>query len=252
MNKIIEGDCLESFKLLDDCSIDLIVTSPPYNLGIDYDSWNDNLSWTDYLKWCHLWLNQCYRVLKDDGRICINHYIACKGIDKIDKFPLIDIKIIQEQIGFKTSKLIIWEDKSYNTFTAWGSWKSASSPHIMTPYEGILISYKHHWKKDIKGVDTISADDFKLGVSGVWNIGTTFNKEVPATFPLKLPQLCIELLSFEDNVVLDPFAGSGTTLVAAKMLNRKYIGFEISPNYYAIAQHRLKQINIPEKLSGYW
>lgn len=252
MNKLYNLDCLEGFKLVEDSSIDLIVTSPPYNLGIQYDSWNDNLPWNEYLKWCKLWLKQCYRVLKDDGRICINHYIACRGADKIDKFPLIEIKTIQEQIGFKVSKIIIWEDKSRSCFTAWGSWMSASSPHIQTPYEGILVSYKKQWLKNFKGINTISKQDFIFAVSGVWDIGTSTNKDVPAVFPLKLPQLCIELLSFKDDIVLDPFVGSGTTLVAAKMLNRKYIGFELSPNYFAIAQQRLKQINIPEKLSLYW
>ena len=75
LNNIYNMDCIEGLRLIDDESIDLIVTSPPYNIGIDYDSYIDYIPWKDYLSWCRSWLTECYRVLKPDGRICINHYI---------------------------------------------------------------------------------------------------------------------------------------------------------------------------------
>ena len=141
-------DCVEGLKLIDDNSIDLIVTSPPYNIGIDYDTWKDNMPWGDYLEWCKQWLTECYRVLKPDGRICINHYLNFQDRwDKVSRFPLFDIQSIQHEIGFHVHKLCLWEDNTRKKFTAWGSWLSASSPYINTPYEGILISYKNQWKK---------------------------------------------------------------------------------------------------------
>ena len=247
INNIYNMDCIDGLKLIADDSIDLIVTSPPYNVGIEYDSYEDSIPWEDYLSWCKDWLSECFRVLKDDGRICVNHYIAfrspnfdsngCKDGES-DRFPLFDIKAIMESIGYNVSKLVIWNDPTMKKLTAWGSWLSASSPHIQTPTEGILIGYKKQWKKLTSGKSTISQEDFKEAVSGIWNIGTTIGY-TKACFPEKLPRLCIQLLTYEGDTVLDPFSGSGTTCYVAKGLNRNYIGFEISEAYYNESISRL-------------
>jgi len=243
LNTIYNEDCITGMKKIEDNSIDLIVTSPPYNINIPYADYQDNLNWKDYLKWCEQWLIECYRILKDDGKICINHYICFKDFNKKDdRFPLMDIRAIQEKIGFKVSKLVIWPDKTKSKLTAWGSWLSASSPYIQTPYEGILISYKKQWKKKHKGKSTISKQDFIEGVSGIWNLGTTHNKNIPAVFPLKLPLTCLHLLTYETDIVLDPFLGSGTTAIACKQTNRNYIGFEISKKYYKLAKEKLSEL----------
>ena len=247
LDVIYNCDCLDGFKKLDDNSIDLIVTSPPYNVGIDYDSWEDNMKWNDYLKWCNKWLTECYRVLKDDGRICVNHYIAFSPHDYDSygnfennecRFPLFDFREMMTTIGFNVNKLCIWNDLTLKKPTAWGSWLSASAPNIMTPYEGILIAYKNQWKKMKSGISTISKDEFLEGVSGIWNIGTTIGL-TKANFPEKLPRMCINLLSYYDDVVLDCFMGSGTTAKVSKELGRHYIGFEISKNYYDISCERV-------------
>ncbi len=241
LNNVYNMDCVEGLKLLDDNSVDLIVTSPPYNIGIEYDTWQDTMKWNDYLFWCEKWLKECYRVLKPDGRICINHYLNFHDKqEKVSRFPIIDIKTIQEKIGFNVHKLCLWEDNTRKTFTAWGSYLSASAPYINTPYEGILISYKNQWKKFNKGESTIDKKSFLEGVSGVWKLGTCKSK-TKACFPTTLPYMCINLLSYKGDVVLDPFAGSGTTLIVSKKLKRKYIGFEISPNYCNICKQQLKQ-----------
>ena len=247
LNNIYNIDCLDGIKQINDNTIDLIVTSPPYNVGIEYDVYKDALPWQDYLNWCERWLTECFRVLKDDGRICINHYIAFRspnfdcageknGYD--DRFPLFDFKVIMERIGYNVNKLVIWNDPTMNKFTAWGSWLSASAPHIQTPTEGILIAYKKQWKKLTDGESTIDAETFKEAVSGVWNIGTTTGY-TKACFPEKLPRLCIELLTYKNDIVLDPFSGSGTTCYVAKGLGRRYIGFEISEDYYNQSISRL-------------
>ena len=245
LNNIYNIDCIDGLSQIDDNSIDLIVTSPPYNVGIDYDSWNDCMPWDKYLDWCRQWLEECYRVLKDDGRICINHYIAFSPIDfskntkeHICRFPLFDFREIMTKIGFNVHKIAIWEDRSMKKFTAWGSWLSASSPNMQTPYEGILIGYKKQWDKINKGISTINKTEFMEGVSGIWNLGTTIGM-TKANFPETLPHMCINLLSFYDDIILDPFSGSGTTCKVAKELGRRYIGFEISQNYCNVAWKRV-------------
>ena len=232
-------DCIEGLKLIDDNTVDLIVTSPPYNIGIDYDTWKDNMPWEEYLSWCEEWLKECYRILKPDGRICINHYIAfASPFEENCQFPLMDFRSIQEKIGFNVHKIAVWTDRSMKKFTAWGSWLSASAPNIQTPYEGILIAYKNSWKKLDKGESTISKEMFIQGVSGIWDLGTTPGL-TKANFPESLPKMCIELLTYKGDLVVDPFMGSGTTAKAAIGSGRNYIGFEISPNYTEVANHRI-------------
>lgn len=239
-NNIYNMDCIDGMKLIEDNSIDLIVTSPPYNVGIDYDSWDDGKPWEEYLDWCKEWLSECYRVLKDDGRICINHYLCfdTRFSDRTE-FPLFDFRNIMTDIGYTVHKIALWDDITCKKFTAWGSWMSPSAPNIMTPYEGILIAYKKQWKKDGSGRNvTLDKETFMEGVSGIWHIGTT-QSITKCCFPERLPEICIQLLSFEDDLVLDPFSGSGTTAFVAKKLHRRYIGFEISKNYYEASLARM-------------
>ena len=239
--KLLNGDCLIEMDKIKDNSIDLIITSPPYNIDLDYDIYNDYRPWEEYMEWVCDWLYKCYKVLKDDGRICINHYLNFQDrYEKVSRFPLFDIKHYQDIIGFNTHKLVLWEDITRKKYTAWGSWLSASSPYINTPYEGILVSYKNQWKKTNKGVSSISKEDFIEGVGGIWKLGTSSNKKgTKATFPISLPTRCIELFSYEGDTILDPFMGSGTTGVACKKLKRDFIGIELSENYFEIAKGRI-------------
>ncbi len=237
LNSIVRADILDGFKEIDDNSVDLIVTSPPYNVGVQYDSWDDNLTWQDYLDWCRLWIIQCHRVLKDDGRMCINHYICLHKHQS--QFPLFDIRTIQDEIGLHTNKIIIWEDKTVCKLTAFGSWMSASAPHIQTPYEGILVSYKNSWKKLTSGESTISRDEFLDSVSGVWKCRPETQQKTIANFPIDLPRKCINLFSYKGDTVLDPFMGSGTTAVACVETGRNFLGIEKSEKYHKYAKDRV-------------
>jgi len=227
---LIQGDCLEALSKIDDNSINLVVTSPPYNVGVDYGVYKDNLDWDEYYKWCERWMREIYRVLKPDGRACLDHYISF-GSSKARSSPALDLHCLSKKIGFKHHALVIWEERTRSKYTAWGSWLSASAPCINSPYEAILILYKDQWKRINKGKSTIAKEEFLEGVSGIWRLGTDKIRLTPATFPESLPRRCINLFTFEGDVVLDPFMGSGTTMKAAQDLKRSCIGIEINPDY---------------------
>jgi len=270
IDKVICGDCLEVMKDIPDESINLIVTSPPYNIGINYDNWNDRMRWIDYWNFTKKRLSQCYRILKKDGRICINHYFSLgsgkrgfeigrkKGNEQgndarngIRVAPLFEIHKICMELGFKHHSVAIWEDITLSRKTAWGSWLSASSPYINSPYEGILIMFKKLWKREEKGITEISKKEFIDLTRGIWKIGTETRQLTKACFPISLPEKCISLLSYIGDLVLDPFLGSGTTAVACKKLNRHFIGIEISEEYCKIARKRLEKIN-NDRLDRWW
>ena len=145
----------------------------------------------------------------------------------------------------------MWADLTKSTLTSWGSWMSASAPYIYNPFEVILIGYKDKWKKerpkDNPGINSISKEDFMKGVGGVWNITPETKGLTKANFPIALPKLCIELLTFKNDIVLDPFMGSGTTAIACLETERNYIGFEISQDYYNISTRRIDNYKITGK-----
>jgi site-specific DNA-methyltransferase (adenine-specific) len=243
LDKIYNMDCITGMQMLPDNSVDLIVTSPPYNIGIDYDVYEDDKSWDEYYSWCEKWLRECYRVLKKDGgRICLDHYLSL-GTSKYRTSPISTLYTIMEKIGFKHHSIAVWTDITLAKRTAWGSYLKASAPYINSPFEGILIDYKENWKKLENGTSTIEKDDFVKLTRGVWDIKTETRGLTKANFSLDLPTKAINLLSYDGDVILDPFIGSGTTAVAAKKLNRHYIGFEISENYCKIAENRLNNLD---------
>jgi len=242
LNKIICGDCLEIMKDMSDNSVDLVITSPPYNCGINYDVYKDNLNWEEYLRWCEKWLLEIKRILKQDGRICLNILFEM-GIENNKKrvSPYAEFYKIFQKINLKPFGSPVWTDSHRVKYTAWGSWLSASSPYIYNPYEIILIGYKKNWKKDKKGKSTITKKEFMMGCSGIWKLKTQTKELTKANFHTDLPDLCIKLLSFENETILDPFMGSGTTALSCQNLHRNFIGIEISKEYCKIAEERLKQ-----------
>ena len=172
----------------------------------------------------------------------MDHYLSL-GTSKYRTSPISTLYAIMEKIGFKHHSIAVWTDITLAKRTAWGSYLKASAPYINSPFEGILIDYKENWKKPEKGTSTIEKDDFVKLTRGVWDIKTETRGLTKANFSVDLPTKAINLLSYDGDVILDPFMGSGTTAVAAKKLNRHYIGFEISENYCKIAENRLNNLN---------
>lgn len=241
LNKIHNMDCVAGMKeLVPDESVDLIVTSPPYNLGIQYDTHDDDMPLDQYFAWCKEWLSECYRVLKPDGRMCLNHYLSC-GTSEVRFAPLMRLNYIAEDIGFHHHGCAIWDDRTITKRTAWGSWLSARAPYLNSPYEGVVILYKDHWRKDNEGETGILPREFMEIASGVWKIQPCREYDTIANFPVDLPRKCIRFFSYVDDVVLDPFMGRGTTALAAKQSRRNYIGFEISPKYHKVCLKTVSQ-----------
>jgi len=248
--QIICDNFLE-LKLIPENSIDLIVTSPPYNVDVHYNSCKDNITYDEYLEFTEKWLNEAYLLMKSDGRMCLNIPMDKSKGRQSAGFQCVyaDVVKIAEKVGWKYFSTIIWNEGNISRRTAWGSWLSARAPYVIAPVEVIVVFYKERWQKIKNGVSDITKREFMEWTNGVWTFSGESKKKVghPAPFPLELPRRCIKLFSFVGDMVLDPFMGSGTTLIACALLNRKGIGVEIDQNYCEIARKRLiKEAHILE------
>lgn len=222
--------------------INLIITSPPYNLSIDYGKHNDNLDYKDYLYFTKSWLEKSYQLLADDGRICVNIPL---DKNKNGLKPIYaDFVEVAKEVGFKYQSTIVWNEQNISRRTAWGSWLSASAPYVIAPVEMIVVMYKNQWKRLKKGESSIERDEFIEWTNGVWTFPGESKKRIghPAPFPIELPKRCIKLFSYKDDLILDPFVGSGTTLISAYQEGRKAIGVEIDENYVNLSIKRLQEI----------
>jgi site-specific DNA-methyltransferase (adenine-specific) len=220
-------------------SIDLIVTSPPYNVSIAYSTVRDDISYADYLDFTGKWLEKAYSLMKPDGRMCLNIPLD-KNLGG-QQSVYADILSLAKACGWRYHATVIWNEQNISRRTAWGSWLSARAPYVIAPVETIAILYHGTWKKTEAGVSDITRDEFIGWTNGVW----TFSGEKkgranhPAPFPLELPTRCIKLFTYVGDTVLDPFMGSGTTLLACRNLKRKGIGVEIDAAYCEVAEKRL-------------
>lgn len=223
-------------------SIDLIVTSPPYNVDIHYNSHADNLTYDEYLDFTRKWIEKCFKLIKDDGRFCLN--IPLDKNKGGQQSVCADITRIAKEIGWKYHSTIIWNEGNISRRTAWGSFMSASAPYVIAPVEVIVILYKKYWKK-VSGskISDITKQEFMDWTNGIWSFSGESKKRVghPAPFPIELPRRCIKLFSYVGDTVLDPFLGSGSTLIAAYLNKRRGIGVDIDKEYCDLAIKRLKQ-----------
>ncbi len=222
---------------LPDYSVHLMVTSPPYNVRKEYD---EDLTLEEYLDLLHVVFKETYRVLVTGGRACIN-------IANLGRKPYLPLHalIIQTmlEIGFLMRGEIIWDKAaSASPSTAWGSWQSASNPVLRDVHEYILVFSKESFsrKPEVKE-DTIERESFLEWTKSIWTFPAVSAKRIghPAPFPEELPRRLIDLYTFKNDVVLDPFCGSGTTCLAAFRLGRQYVGYEINPLYKQLAEERL-------------
>ena len=244
-NIVINGDS-KSMPLPDNC-VHLVVTSPPYNASKAYD---EDLSLTEYLSMLHDVFAECYRVLAPGGRMVVN----VANLGRKPYIPLTShVNLIMHDIGFMHRGEVIWDKSaSAGSSCAWGSFQSASNPCLRDIHEYLLMFSKGDYKlprtkaeRADGRIDTIGKEEFIQQTKSIWSFATESAKRVnhPAPFPVELPKRCIEMFTFVGDVVLDPFLGSGTTAVAAKMTGRKYVGCDLSAEYCAIAEERLIKID---------
>jgi DNA modification methylase len=238
INQIVKGDCLEIMPQIEAETVSLIITSPPYNLALNYDKYEDNLTHEEYLDWMKKVWTECKRVLKKGGRLIIN--IAPTGISKF--IPIhIDFVNICREIGLNYRAEIIWYKQTIRNRTAWGSWKSPRNPHVLPSWEYVLVFEKDQPQLDgdPKKID-ITGEEFKNWTDAHWYIPPeTQRKGHPAPFPEELIKRLVKFYSYQDDIILDPFGGTGTTAFVAKKFNRKFIHIDISEDYNKIAFERL-------------
>ncbi|MDY6993564.1 MAG: site-specific DNA-methyltransferase [Pseudomonadota bacterium] len=238
---LFQGDCLNQ-KTFDSAFIDLIVTSPPYNVGISYHSNDDTLSYQQYLDFTQKWITNCYNWSLPEARFLLNIPLDKNkgGHHSVGA----DITQIAQQVGWNYHSTIVWHEGNISRRTAWGSWLSASAPHIIAPVELIVILYKERWKKTRGSkISDMSKAEFMAWTNGVWTFNGESKKKIghPAPFPRALPYRCIKLFSYVNDLVFDPFCGSGTTLIEAYLNNRRSIGLEIDERYCQLAVQRITQ-----------
>jgi site-specific DNA-methyltransferase (adenine-specific) len=236
-NKIILGSS-EQMKEIPDNSLHLMITSPPYNVTKEYD---EDLSLKEYLQLLKNIFSETYRVLVGGGRACIN----VANLGRRPYIPLSDyISQMLIAIGFKMRGEIIWnKGAGAGVSMAWGSFQSASNPVLRDTHEYILVFCKDSFgrKKPEGKENTITKEQFMEWTKSVWIMNPESAKKVghPAPFPVELPYRLIQMYTYKGDIILDPFMGSGSTAIAALKSDRKYIGYDIDPEYIKLAEERI-------------
>ena len=237
INRIFQHSS-EEMKELPDNSIHLMVTSPPYNVGKEYD---EDLSLPEYQEMLKNVWQEVRRVLVPGGRACIN----VANLGRKPYIPLHSYIIDDMQsLGFLMRGEIIWNKAASSSgSTAWGSWLSASNPTLRDVHEYILVFSKDTFRRQpIEGREnTIEKEQFLEYTKSVWTFPTVSAKKIghPAPFPEELPARLIQLYTYSDEIVLDPFMGSGQTALAAVNNGRKYVGYETNGEYVKLAEERI-------------
>jgi site-specific DNA-methyltransferase (adenine-specific) len=222
-----------------DNSVHMMITSPPYNVGKEYDA---DYSLEAYLKLLTDVFTETHRVLVNGGRVAIN----VANVGRKPYLPLnCYISRIMQGIGFQMRGEIIWnKSASAGTSTAWGSWQSASNPTLRDVHEYIQVYSKGDYARKPVGKSTITKEEFLEYTKSIWSFPAASAKRIchPAPFPCELPLRLIKLYTYEGDIVLDPFMGSGQTAIAAKSVGRRYIGYDLSQEYTDLANKRIAEM----------
>jgi site-specific DNA-methyltransferase (adenine-specific) len=237
-----------------DGSVALVVTSPPYFAGKRYEEELERdgvpASYLEYLELLTAVFAECVAKLEPGGRIAVN--VANLGRKPYRSLAADVIGILGDELGLLLRGEVVWQKgEGANGSCAWGSFRSASNPVLRDVTERVIVASKGRFDRALSVKDraqrglphesTISTDDFLALTLDVWSIPPESARRVghPAPFPVELPAQLIRLLTFRDDLVLDPFMGSGSTLVAASSLGRRFVGYDLDPDYVALARARV-------------
>lgn len=242
VDKILCGDSAQLLAKLPENCVDLVITSPPYNFGLDYADHEDGADWNAYFAKLYSVFDECIRVLKYGGRIIVN--VQPLFSDYIPIHHILSNYFMGKKLIWKGE--VVWDKHNWNCkYTAWGSWQSPSNPYLKSTWEFLEIFCKGGLKKPgLRQNIDITADEFKKLVIAKWDIAPERNMKHyghPAMFPEKLVASALKLFSYKGDLILDPFNGVGTTAVVAKRLGRRYLGIDTSDQYCQRAQARLKE-----------
>lgn len=250
----IVGDATK--LVLPDESVHCVITSPPYNVSVEYDGYTDFINWIDYRDLAQDSAREMERVLVEGGRVWVNVPPAVPEQPNGNLYRQSLQHIWHQALGmagFTYRDTVVWRQDSHDGACAWGSWKRPSAPNLRGCWEAVLSFYKGQYKRtpptvgeklieayeNYEDADTLGGEWTDL-VRNVWDITPARgSKYGPAPFPLELPARCIRLSTWPGELVLDPFGGSGTTAKAADILNRVGVSVDISPRQTAAAADRV-------------
>src|SRR6478672_6027373 len=254
VDPFVEGDARQMDAVRDN-SVALVVTSPPYFAGKQYEEELERegvpASYLEYLEMLRGVFAECARKLEPGGRIAVN--VANLRRKPYRSLSADVIHILQDDLKLLLRGEVIWrkgEGAAGNC--AWGSFRSAANPVLRDTTERVVIASKGRFDRALSRGDrerlglpsrsTIDADEFMEATLDVWNIEPESARRVahPAPFPVGLPGRLIDLYTYENDLVLDPFMGSGSTLVAAARRNRRYVGYDLDATYVDIARLRVR------------
>lgn len=230
---LYKGDCREIVKQFNENLIDLIVTSPPYNASKEYES---DMNETEYDLFLRSVVDALYPITRHRFVLNVPFDMQSKKYGNMKILPI----ALKNLEPYTLKDLIVWNQLNTESDTAWGSWRSAAAPHFRHQVEYIILAHKGEWNIG-RGESDIESREFTRYTLDHWKIPCARKNGHPAPFPLELASRIIKLLSFKNGLILDPFAGSGTTLIAAKRLGRRAIGIEIDETYCELITKRLRQ-----------
>ncbi|MCA1554053.1 MAG: site-specific DNA-methyltransferase, partial [Chloroflexi bacterium] len=242
-DRVLDGDCLAQLRTIPDASVHMVITSPPYNLGVSYDAYDDRLSRDEYRAWLMQVWAEVKRVLVSGGRFALN--VAPTSIKNFHPIHY-DLASDLMRLGFIMRTEILWYKQTIYRRTAWGSWKSARNPHVMPSWEYVLVFCKDKWELDGNARDAdITREEFIRFSDGFWYIPPeTRRNGHPAPFPEELIRRLIKFYTFRGNVVLDPFGGTGTVALVARQTGRHFIHIDHSREYNQIARERIATAHV--------
>ena len=241
-------NCIETMNRMENNYLDCVITSPPYNVCIKYDEYDDDKTEEEYFSNMREIFSLLYHKLKDDGRLALNIPIETSQINKQRNRLLLisEYYSMLRNIGYKWAGFVrLVEDSPQvaKRISQWGSWLSPSAPYLFNSEECVLILYKNSWKKRTKGTSYFNQDNKREFIDLCrfgWKYKPDTNPLTKATFSIDLPLSALKLLTWKEDLIYDPFMGSGSTAIACEMLSRKWIGSELSTSYYNKAYIRIK------------